>query len=149
MQCTAGQKKDGTKGDSMVGRVKRSDAEALKKAVWEWEDKNLINYNGYVLKGGKNDDKSVIANMRRRGYDAVRISPQTTTKNGLKYRAVYGAIIEPNYRLPKVGNKYHPIVTWTKQGFIKAGTKTGTTVFTTHGDMFVASELKSKLMVKK
>lgn len=121
-------------------------SKAVKDAVWKWEDNNLINYNGYVLKGGRS---SVSDNMSNRGYDAMRISPQVTEKYGLQYRAVYGATIEPDYTRPQVGGKYHPKVQWYKQGYIKAGTAKGTTVFRRYGGMFIKEELDDKLMIKK
>lgn len=125
-----------------------STAKDIKSAIWQWEDKNLINYSGYVLtSNGKRE--SVADNMAARGYDAMRISPQITTKNGLKYRAVYGASIEPDYKQGQVGGKWHPKVTWYKQGYIKAGKSTGTTVFTRHGGIYLKDELDAKLMLKK
>ena len=70
----------------------------IKDKVRKWENANLINYNGYVIKH-RGSKSSIIDNMRRRGYDAIRISPGITNKYGLKYRVVYGASIEPNYRM--------------------------------------------------
>lgn len=119
----------------------------VKDAIWKWEDKNLINYNGYALKGHKRE--SVSDNMAARGYDAMRISPQVTIKNGLKYRVIYGASISPDYSRPAIKGKYHPKVEWFKQGYIKAGTAKGTTVFTRHGGIYIKEELDAKLMIKK
>lgn len=117
-----------------------------KKAIMKWEDKNLINYDGYVLKGKKG---SIINDMQSRGYDAMRISPQTTTKYGLKYRKVFGASVSPMYSRGLDRNKkYYPKVEWHLQGYIKAGKITGSRMFPGLTGQFNKTELKSKLMMR-
>jgi hypothetical protein len=130
-------------------------SDALKDKIWKWEDKNLINYDGYAIRPSKGTKvQSIRDNMQTRGYDAARVSPQTTNKNGMLYRAVYGAIIAPDYRYRNAAGKYTPKVDWTLQGYArnKPGMATGTIVFggisTMHGGLYDKDILASKLMVK-
>lgn len=125
-------------------------SQQLKDQVLNWEDKNLINYNGYVIRPSKGTRaQTPMQSMSWRGYDAMRISPQVTTKYGLKYRAVYGASISPDYKRPMVKGKYHPIVEWHRQGYIKATDTKGTKIINAGlSATFIMSEVKSKLMMK-
>lgn len=123
----------------------------FKEKVLSWERKNLL-WKGYFDKttGG---EKSLSSAMSHRGYDAYRISPRTTSKFGLKYRAVYGATVEPlrdtvpQYRSEKA--PFTPKVKWYKQGFIKAGKTKGTKrLFGASYQTFKKQSLKSALMLR-
>ena len=117
----------------------------LKETVRKWEEKNLINYNGYVIKGKRS---SIIKDMGIAGYDAVRISPSVTTKYGLKYRKVFGAVIEPVYsRGTDRNGRYYPKVTWHLHGYIKAGKMTGTRLIGSDSQ-WNKTELKRQLMMR-
>ena len=69
----------------------------MEKKQLRWEEQNLVYGKGYLDKS-TGHHKSIESNMATRGYDAMRISPQKTTKFGDSYRAVYGASLEPDYR---------------------------------------------------
>jgi len=106
------------------------DNEAVKMCIRDWEDKNLCNYNGYVLRG--DTSQSIADNMQTRGYDAMRISSRSTTIYGLKYLKMWGASFAPNQDVKNdEDGKYFVKVTWYLQGYIKADTniKSGITVF--------------------
>jgi len=122
------------------------------KTIRRWEEKNLAWGLGYYDKW-KGSNKSLAENMATRGYDAYRISPQITKRFGLRYRAVYGATVEPSYvhssggakTLKDRNGKYIAKVRWHKQGYVKAGKRSGT--FLCHSlSGFSKSDLNSKLM---
>ena len=95
----------------------------------------------YAKKGLKNA-------LRPTGYDAIRVSPRTTSKFGKKYKKIYGATIEPDYLRGKSG-KYGAKVSWFRHGFTKASVKSGTRLLQTlRGYPVSQSEVKSKLMVR-
>ena len=124
----------------------------VKMQIRRWEEQNLVYGKGYVDKTTGNG-KSVGDNMQRRGYDVMRISPRPTTKFGLKYRAVYGSQVVPNYSAHQSGakqKKFYPKVQWFQQGYIKAGKKSGTFVLN-RGIFrdFQNTPLRSQLMMKR
>lgn len=124
----------------------------------EWEYKNLVFGRGYYDKT-RGYGKNLKANMASRGYDAMRVSPRTTTKHGHKYRVVYGASIEPlttwrsgrgeDYRAPS--GKTYPKVTWHKQGYVKATKKqrTGTVRLGAMNYDYDRASLRDRLMEPK
>jgi hypothetical protein len=119
---------------------------AEKKAA-RWEDENLIENYGYFIKKPARLD-SVVDNVFRRGYDAARVSPRTTTKNGKLYRQVFGGAINgPGDRAPGKVN-------WYSVGYVRAGrAKPGTTprdpIRSMAKDYRVTEEfLKRQLMMK-
>lgn len=117
---------------------------AAEKKAWKWEDENLIERYGYFIPKA-NKLSSVKDNMLHmgRGYDAMRVSPRTTIKNGKLYRAVYGGQIDSR------GN-----VKWNLQGYIRVGrAKAGTTPSYSVKQMakdygMTEARLKSQLMIK-
>lgn len=115
---------------------------AAEKKATIWERDNLIEDYGYFIKKPAKL-KSVRDNVLQRGYEAVRISPRTTTKNGKLYRQVYGATVD-----------YGGKVTFHSQGYIREGrAKGGTTPAYSLKDMAknygtTEARLKSQLMVK-
>jgi hypothetical protein len=132
----------------------RRESPPIRKAR-EWEYKNLVHGKGYYDKS-KGYHRNLRDNMASRGYDAMRVSPQTTTRHGHKYRAVYGASVEPDYSRPardrpKQSHRYGAKVEWHKQGYVKATKKqrTGTTPLHSLRDYPVdAKEARYKLMMK-
>ena len=122
--------------------------DAVKMAIYDWEDKNLCNYNGYVLQD--HDGHDIEDNMQTRGYDGMRISARPTIKHGLKYLKVWGASFEPNYtRGLDVDGKHYVNVTWYHQGYIKydVDVKKGVTVFDVMIETFNQEHLKMVLGV--
>lgn len=126
--------------------MNQEDKDAVKMSIYDWEDKNLCDYNGYVYPDV--DAISIEDNMQTRGYDAMRISTRPTIKHGLKYLKVWGACFEPNIKIKNdVDGKNYVQVGWHLQGYIKddVDIKTGVTVF----DMMVETfnQVHLKLMV--
>lgn len=131
---------------------RRSVSSIFKEKVLNWERQNLVHGAGYVDKN-KGSSKSLKDNMGSRGYEVMRVSPQKTEKNGLKYRAVFGGQLEPNYGLSEKGKKYYPKVNWYKQGYVKdKGQKSGTFLITPAKDLkqtYTEEGLKQQLKLKK
>lgn len=127
-------------------------AKAIINKIRQWEYQNIVWGRGYVDKT-KGYAKSLSSNMQTRGYDVMRISPRVTNKFGLKYRAVYGSQVVPNYNMQNYGpkkKKMYPKVEWYLQGYIKAGKKSGTVVLNRSiFGQFQRKPLESQLMVKK
>jgi hypothetical protein len=106
-------------------RRQRTPDPAVQKAR-EWEYKNLVYGKGYYDKT-KGSGGSLENNMRTRGYDVMRVSPQKTERQGRQYRAVYGGTVEPNYNAPtsernQYGKptRFAPRVEWHRQGYVRA-----------------------------
>ncbi|MDO5836375.1 MAG: hypothetical protein Q4P17_07675 [Methanobacterium sp.] len=85
-----------------------------------------------------------------RGYDAMRVSPSVTNKNGYKYRKVFGGVVG-------YGGDRYPTVKWEEIGYIKesrakGGTKllrdTFNQLVSNYGWKGKEALLKSKLMLK-
>lgn len=95
---------------------------ATERAGKNWEDANLIDYDGYFIKGPKS---AVSDNMRRRGYDGFIISKKKTSKHGHDYRRVYGIVLSPNYSKGRSYPLYPSLKTYP-QGYVKASRSQGT-----------------------
>jgi len=110
-----------------------TEKQSQKIRIMRWEEQNVSHGRGYYDRN-PGTHKTLRSNMASRGYEAYRVSPQTTTKNGLKYRAVYGASVEPTYGSGGTRTNF-PKVRWFKQGYIRADRKdkpgTKTTMETT------------------
>ena len=85
------------------------------------------------------------------GYEAFRVSPQTTTKFGMKYRKVFGASISPDFSRPtKKKHTYGARVEWHPHGFTSAKAKPGTRLLAGLKSYPVdQKEARMKLMIKK
>jgi len=104
----------------------------------------------------RNGKASTIAQVRegnaRQGYDAFRVSPATMSRNGKKYRKVYGAQIENTYS-PRYGSGFK--VNWYENGVVRASVKSGTRLTNSSIPDIVGSNksqqntLKSQLMIRK
>ena len=101
--------------------------------------------------------RNELSKLQTTGYEAYRVSPQTTTKYGTKYRKVYGASVTPDYSRPVKGsnNKYgKPTrfgskVTWFPHGYTSSKIKSGTRLMQPLGSYPVEQkETRSKLMLK-
>lgn len=132
----------------MTINMTSEDLDAVKMAVYDWEDKNLVNYSGYALQG--DTSQSIGDNMEVRGYDAMRISTRVAIKHGLKYLNVYGACfaVDKKRGLDAQGLKF-VIVSWYHTGYIKFDdvTPRGVTVFDMMVDTFNQDQLKMVLGV--
>tara|TARA_Y100000310_G_scaffold306286_1_gene347275 strand:+ start:158 stop:520 length:363 start_codon:yes stop_codon:yes gene_type:complete len=95
--------------------------------------------------------KGLSKNLTSTGYEAYRVSPQTTTKFGKKYRKIYGATVEPDYsRKSKGKHKYGAKVSWHQHGFTSASVKSGTRTLANLKHYPVDfKEARRKLMMKK
>ena len=88
------------------------------------------------------------SNLVSTGYEAFRVSSRTTTKYGKKYKKIYGATVEPDYRRGKRG-AYGAKVTWHEHGFTSAKVKGGTRMLQPLKYYPVdKKEARMKLMVK-
>ena len=83
------------------------------------------------------------------GYEAFRVSPQTTTKYGKKYKRIYGAVVAPQFK-PGLKGKVPAKVTWHPHGYTSANVKSGTRLIADLKSYPVdRAEVRRKLMMKK
>ena len=131
---------------------------ATKDAIRRWEANNLLHGTGYLIKArGAGYSKSLSSAMSKRGYEAFRISPRVTKKFGLSYRMVLGAVVSPMKRFNQKTRTYEPVKTksgryapkveWYRQGYIKAGKKTGSFFARKMTGTFDPKTLKMELMM--
>lgn len=93
--------------------------------------------------------RTELKKLQTTGYEAYRVSPQTTTKFGQKYRKIYGATISPDYKRGTQG-KYGAKVEWYPHGYTTEKTKAGTRLLQPLTAYPVnKEEAKRKLMLKK
>jgi hypothetical protein len=141
--------KNRNNGEKMVKLYK--DMSPAEKKAFDWEEKNLIEDNGYLYPYRKPAKlESIADNIEKRGYEAMRVSPTVTIKNGYKYRKVQGAQVgDGSARVPKVE--------WYDVGYIKESRAKGGTKVVGYSFKELAESynwkgkealLKSKLMFK-
>ena len=104
----------------MVKRMSKT-AKAAKLS----QDRRFFEHQNLFLE--RNGKASTIAQVKRanvmQGYDAFRVSPQIISRNGKKYRKVYGAQIDRNY---SARNGVEHKVNWYDNGVVRASVKSGT-----------------------
>jgi hypothetical protein len=85
------------------------------------------------------------------GYEAYRVSPRTTIKHGKRYRKIYGAVVEPDYKRKAKGkNRYGAKVKWFPHGYTTTSVKGGTrTLQNLRYYPVNVKEARGKLMLKK
>jgi hypothetical protein len=86
-----------------------------------------------------------------KGYEAYRVSPQTTVKHGKKYKKIYGATVEPDHKRKAKGkHTYGAKVNWYSHGYTSASTKSGTRIIANlRGYPVDVKEARRKLMMKR
>ena len=93
--------------------------------------------------------KGLTKKLQPTGYEAYRVSPQTTTKYGKKYKKIYGAVVEPQFKAGLKG-RVPAKVTWHQHGFTSAKVKSGTRVITDLKNYPIdVASTRRKLMVKR
>jgi len=85
------------------------------------------------------------------GYEAYRVSPRTTIKYGKKYRKIYGATVEPDYKRKAKGKyKYGAKVKWFPHAYTTSSVKGGTRTLQNLKNYPVnVKEARRKLMLKR
>ena len=88
-----------------------------------------------LYRSGRSNKGATIGDLKRqgevRGADVVRVSPQTISRNGLKYRKVYmGQVVVKNYfgqtRSRGIdGQKKFTDIEWRETGVVRASVKSG------------------------
>lgn len=111
--------------------------------------------NLFLERNGKTSTSAQVKRVNlNQGYDAYRVSPQIITRNGKKYKKVYGASIEViwGHRSGTRGTK----VVWYENGVVRASMPSGTRVTRagtiddfTYGNKNEVSKLRNLLMMKK
>ena len=80
------------------------------------------------------------------GYEAFRVSPRTTRKYGRRYKRIYGATIEPDYRR-KIGERYGATVKWYPHGYTTEKARSGTRMIMRLSDYPVDREQARMLLM--
>ena len=101
--------------------------------------------------------KALTKKLQPTGYEAYRVSPRTTTKFGKKYRKIYGAVVEPDYRKPegrlnKFGKptRFRAKVSWHPHAYTTASAKGGTRTLTSLRYYPInVKEARRQLMMKR
>jgi len=114
-----------------------------KKRMNARKKRDFIATEGYKKKG-------LSKKLAPTGYEAFRVSPRTTLKFGKKYKRIYGASVEPDFRRKIGKNKYGADVKWYPHGYTLPSVKSGTR--TLHDLRYYPIDVKEarrKLMMKK
>lgn len=107
----------------MAARKTTKELTPAEMKILKWEDENLIEDDGYVMRPRQDQRKknpTLIENMATRGYDGMIVSKKETPKNGKNYRKVYGITISPDRMAGKSPKgKLIPVLEIHEQGFIR------------------------------
>jgi hypothetical protein len=117
---------------------------ANKKRMKEMKKRDFIAREVYKKKG-------LSKKLAPTGYEAFRVSPRTTLKFGKKYKRIYGATVEPDFRRKIGKNKYGADVKWYPHGYTLPSVKSGTRTLRDIKRYYPidVKEARRKLMMKK